>query len=129
MRGKCETSLAMQLFQNCRVTCNNCTAYRCTNPNPENVLNCTALVDKCTDAILGPFMKKNCPATCGTCATDNAQLCRDVAPAQTCSALKVSSFLQLGRILCFNDTAVSINLQPLPIDRSIGLGLKHHLFS
>uniref|UniRef100_A0A183V8H2 ShKT domain-containing protein n=1 Tax=Toxocara canis TaxID=6265 RepID=A0A183V8H2_TOXCA len=73
---------------NCRVTCNNCAAYNCTNPMPESQLNCTAMESQCNDAIFGPFMKKNCPATCGTCQDNNGQLCKDVASVATCMALK-----------------------------------------
>uniref|UniRef100_A0A8R1ETS3 ShKT domain-containing protein n=1 Tax=Caenorhabditis japonica TaxID=281687 RepID=A0A8R1ETS3_CAEJA len=66
--------------KDCLVTCNACDSYTCSNPQPESVLNCTALASQCDSGTFSEFMKSfcntvdyydllsaECPSTCNRC--------------------------------------------------------------
>ncbi|KAE9414289.1 hypothetical protein Angca_002831, partial [Angiostrongylus cantonensis] len=74
-------------LMDCLVTCGKCDAFTCSNPQPDSVLNCTALVSQCTSTKWERFMKEKCPSTCGKCDVNNANLCKDLADSSVCSTL------------------------------------------
>ncbi|CAD6188567.1 unnamed protein product [Caenorhabditis auriculariae] len=83
----CRNASFKPMLMDCLVTCGSCDSYRCQNPQPENVLNCTALADQCEDPTFVQFMKEKCPFTCGKCDVKNSNLCKDLQSATVCSSM------------------------------------------
>ncbi|VDM62454.1 unnamed protein product [Angiostrongylus costaricensis] len=77
-------------FQDCLVTRRECDAFTCSNPQPDSVLNCTALlilIHSCTSRNQ-KLSSEKCPSICGKCDVKNANLCKDLADSSVCSTLK-----------------------------------------
>ncbi|VDM65337.1 unnamed protein product [Strongylus vulgaris] len=75
-------------LMDCLVTCGKCGAFSCNNPQPDTMLNCTALAPQCESTLWRNFMKDKCPATCGKCDLKNANLCKDASNSVICSNMQ-----------------------------------------
>ncbi|CAI2348503.1 unnamed protein product [Caenorhabditis sp. 36 PRJEB53466] len=85
--SNCYNATFRPMLGDCLVTCNACESYKCSNPQPESVLNCTALAPQCDSDTFSEFMKEKCPATCGKCNRKNANLCADKSSPEVCSTM------------------------------------------
>lgn len=89
-KAKCMDVEYRPMLMDCLVTCGSCSAFSCSNPQPDDDLNCTALSDQCDSTTWSSFMKEKCPATCGKCDLKNGNLCHDVESGVICSSMMVS---------------------------------------
>ncbi|KJH44784.1 shTK domain protein [Dictyocaulus viviparus] len=85
--GHCNDMAYRPQLMSCLVTCGKCDAFTCNNPQPDSVVNCTALYPQCNSTKWQRFMKEKCPSTCGKCDVKNANLCKDVSDSLICSTL------------------------------------------
>ncbi|KAF1761023.1 hypothetical protein GCK72_009276 [Caenorhabditis remanei] len=83
----CYNATFKPMLGDCLVTCSACESYKCSNPQPETTLNCSALASQCDSATFSEFMKEKCPATCGKCNRKNANLCSDKSKSEVCTTM------------------------------------------